>query len=377
MVKPPATSDELAIELIEPGLMGAAAALRRVCVVVAIALSGVTSAAAQFQASISDEDDEETLRELEEMGIEPEDRDRSGRGANGDNGFSTLPNIPFITVPFPDWLMAQIPFGDLRILPRLEISDWFFPKFSLFEPSSFWRLPKWPNIGEALGDVLIYGYGSKLTYFAGGDIWRGGFTGYGGVFYSANGANADGFIAKVLLAEGAYIYRIGRRPIRGFYGLASVMPGWRFSAGTLDVKAYAGVDFQSHRLVPDDRRNKLRGGHVGGRAGFDAWWQPLPWGMVTSSVSASTIGDSYHARIATGVRIPGWFWIGPEAEIGHNDAYRQHRFGAHITGFQYSWINMTLSAGVLSDSDRRHGVYGRASFAGRLTPNHYQRFTPF
>lgn len=357
--------------------MGTGAVLRRLCTIVAIALLSATPSFAQFQASISDEDDEETLRELEEMGIEREDRDRSGHGAKGDNGFSTRPQIPFITVPFPDWLLAQIPFGDTQILPRLEFSSWFFPKFSLFEPSSFWRLPEWPDFGAAIIDTLTYGYGSKITYFAGGDVWRAGFTAYGGVLYSANGANVDGFLTKVLLAEGAYVYRSGRRPIRGVYGLASVMPGWRLSAGALDIKTYAGIDFQSHRLLPDDRRNKLRGGHVGARAGIDAWWQPLPWAMVSSSVSASSIGDSYRARIAPGVRLPGWFWIGPEAEISHDDAYRQHRFGAHITGFQYSWVNLTLSAGVLRDSDNRHGIYSRASLSGRLSPDYHQRFAPF
>lgn len=360
--------------------MRVAVALRRICVaawvVLAVTFIGAAHAVAQFDASISDEDDEDTLRELEDLGFEF-DRERSGRSATGDNGFSRPLNIPFVTVPFPDWLLAQIPFGDLRILPRLEASSWFFPKLTLFESSMFWRLPDWPNFGQALADTLIYGYGSKLTYFAGGDVWRAGFTAYGGFIYSARGANVDGFITKVLLAEGAYVYRIGRRPVRGVYGLASVMPGWRFSTSTLDIKTYAGIDFQSHHFLPDDRRNKLRGGQAGGRAGADIWWQPESWAMVTSSVSASTIGDSYHARIATGVRIPGWFWIGPEAEIGHNDAYRQHRFGAHITGAQYSWVNFSLGVGMLSDSDNRHGVYGRASFAARLSPNYFQRFSPF
>ncbi|MFZ5731326.1 MAG: cellulose biosynthesis protein BcsS [Pseudomonadota bacterium] len=344
-----------------------------ICVALAIALGSVTHAAAQFQPSIGDEDDE-ILRELEELGFEPEDGDR--RAGTGDNGFSTLPRIPFVTVPFPDWLLAQIPFGDTRIRPRLDFSSWFIPKLTLFEPSSFWQLPKWPDFGAAIADTLVYGYGSKLTYFAGGDVWRAGFTAYGGVFYSASGGNAGGFIAKALFAEGAYVYRLGRRPIRGVYVLASIMPGWRISTPALDIKTYAGIDLQSHRLLPDDRRNRMRGGHAGGRAGIDVWWQPQPWAMVTSSVSASTIGGSYHARIATGVRIPGWFWIGPEAEFGHNDAYRQHRFGAHITGFQYSWLNLTLSAGVLSDSDNRSGIYVRGGIAAQLLPD-YQRFSPF
>lgn len=360
--------------------MGAGLGLRRICgvacVALAIVLGNAMHASAQFQPSISDEDDEETIRELEELDILVDERDRGSRSATGDNGFTTFPNIPFVTVPFPDWLLAQIPFADTQILPRLDFSSWFIPKLSLFEKSSFWRLPKWPDFGAAIVDTLVYGYGSKLTYFAGGDVWRAGFTAYGGVFYSANGANTDGFIVKVLFAEGAYVYRLGRRPIRGVYALASIMPGWRYRTPELDIKTYAGIDLQTHRLLPDDRRNKLRGGQVGGRAGLDVWWQPQPWAMVTSSVSASTIGDSYHARIATGVRIPGWFWIGPEAEIAHQDAYRQHRFGAHITGAQFSWLNLTISAGVLSDSDNRSGIYFRGGIAAQLLPD-YQRFSPF
>lgn len=355
--------------------MRTGAMLRRFCVAAAIAFLGAAPAFAQFQASISDEDDEDTQRELEELGIiEREERDRSGRSASGDNGF-TPRNVPFVTVSFPDWLFAQLPFSDVRIIPRIELSDWFFPRLTFWE-SSLLQLPSWPDFGAMLVDTLVYGYGSKFTYFAGGDVWRAGFTAYGGVYYSANGTNVDGFITKVVLADGAYAYRSGRRLIRGVYGMASVLPGWRFSTGTLDIKTYAGIDLQSHRLLPDDHRNKLRGGHVGVRTGADIWWQPMPWAMVSGSGSTSTIGDSYRARLATGVRVPGWFWIGPEAEIGHDDAYRQHRFGAHITGLQFARLDWSLSGGVLSDSDNRHGVYGRIGFAARLYPD-YQRFSPF
>lgn len=319
--------------------------LRLFCALVALAL-GATGAAAQFRASQSDESDE-TFDQLDEP---REDWDREPGDNGGSNGYGNSETW-LVTLPTLESLLAEI---DLPSLP----------------------LPTWPRLGDALIDTLRYGYGSKFVYFGGFDIWRAGGTAYAGFLFSANGANVDGLIFKGLVAEGVYAYRSGRRLIRGVYALASFMPGWRFSTGSLDIKAYAGLDLQSHRLYPDDRRNQLRGAHAGLRSGIDLWWQPQPWAMVASSFSASTIGESYRARLASGVRVGGWFWLGPEVEIARDDTYRQFRVGAHLTGYRFTGLDWSLSSGYLTDSDKRRGPYARLGFAAQLYPEQ-NRFMPF
>ncbi len=318
-------------------------ALRWLCVVTAIMLVGMTGAVAQFQASDSDEFDDE---QIDQLNADGEEREAGGDSSSDTKGESWLSHIPFLKSPL------------------LELPD--LP------------LPKLPKLGDTLVDTLRYGYGSKIVYFGGVDLWRAGITSYGGLFYSANGANVDGFIFKGLIAEGVYAYRSGRRIVRGFYSLASVMPGWRLSSGSFDIKAYAGLDLQYHRTLPNDPGNRLRGSHAGLRTGIDAWWEPFPRVVMTAaSLSASSIGHSYRVRLASGARIADWFWLGPEAEIGHDDVYRQYRIGAHLTGFRFARLDWSLAGGYLTDNSGRSGAYGRLGIAARLHPGEIGRFAPF
>ena len=124
-----------------------------------------------------------------------------------------------------------------------------------------------PSAGELAGGI----HPEKFLYFGGFDLWRNGGTFYGGAQWAPNGLNADGFTLKVLLAEGSYLYRTGTANVRGTYLLGSVMPGWRIKRGDFEVKVFAGLDLQHHRLSPDDFSNSLRGNHAGLRVSADLW----------------------------------------------------------------------------------------------------------
>lgn len=205
----------------------------------------------------------------------------------------------------------------------------------------------------------------KFLYFSGFDLWRNGGSFYGGAQWSPGGLNRDGFTLKVLLAEGTYRYKSGANDIRGTGLLAAVLPGWRIKRGDLEVKIFAGLDLQNHRLAPDDPNNSLRGNHAGLRVSADVWWQPMNTIMLASSLSGSTIGNSFGIRGAAGWRMMDRFWAGPELETSGDDVYRQYRFGAHITSLKTGVFEWALGAGYVEDNSGRAGAYGRVSLLTR------------
>lgn len=205
----------------------------------------------------------------------------------------------------------------------------------------------------------------QFLYFAGADLWRHGGSAYGGLYWAPDGLNSNGFTFKLLLAEGAYRYRSGARDIRGVNLLAAALPGWRFTLGSAEIRAFAGLDLQYHRLRPDDAKNRLRGANAGLRVGAEVWWEPLRLLMLSSSLSASTIGSSFGVRGAAGWRVSDLFWTGPEIEASGDDIYRQYRAGIHVTALKFAEFEWSASGGYVADNSRRSGAYGRFSFVRR------------
>jgi len=147
-----------------------------------------------------------------------------------------------------------------------------------------------------------------FLYYTGADLWRQGGTMYGGMLWSPGGLNNDGFTLKLLLAGGDYLYRSNNLDYRGAYALASLLPGYRFKRGDLEVKAFVGLDAQHHWVMPADPGNKLVGDHLGARFNVDIWWEPLPAQMMlAATLTASTIGTNYGVRGAAGWRIMNSF----------------------------------------------------------------------
>ncbi len=206
----------------------------------------------------------------------------------------------------------------------------------------------------------------KYLYFSGFDLWRSGGTAYGGMLWSPGGLNNDGFTLKLLMAGGSYLYQSGINDIRGTYLLGSMMPGWRFKRGDLEVKVFAGLDLQHHETSPDDPGNRLRGDHAGARFNAEIWWEPIPAAMMVSgSFSGSTVGDNFGVRAATGWRVLNQFWAGPEVEASGDEVYRQYRVGAHVTSLKLGDFEWMVGAGYVEDNSHRSGLYGRLSLLTR------------
>lgn len=229
-----------------------------------------------------------------------------------------------------------------------------------------------PTVADPLTDPLpsssqLSGgaYPETFLYFSGFDLWRSGGSFYGGVQWAPGGLNEDGFTLKLLLAEGTYRYLAGSTSIRGTGLLASILPGWRIKRGDVEIKLFAGLDLQHHRLSPDDPGNSLRGNHAGVRVAADMWWEPTPTLMLASSISGSTIGNSFGIRATAGWRVMDRFWAGPEVETSGDDVYRQYRIGAHLTSLRVAAFEWSLGAGYVEDNSQRSGLYGRISLLTR------------
>ena len=115
------------------------------------------------------------------------------------------------------------------------------------------------------------------------DVWRHGVFGHGGLVWSPQGVDREGFALKMLFGGGYYSYRSGALNNTGVIGrqLAfAAMPGWRFVRNGWIVSVFTGVDVQAHRVTPDDPGAGLKGGYTGFRAAAELWYSPTPQTMI-------------------------------------------------------------------------------------------------
>ena len=204
--------------------------------------------------------------------------------------------------------------------------------------------------------------GARFLLFSGADIWSNGDFAYGGLLWSPGGLDREGFTLKAIMSGGMYRYNsgaLGDVEVTGRELIAQVLPGWRFKGDRLELKVFAGLDLENHRLVPDDPASRLRGGDVGARAAIDLWYQPTPDTMLAADGSVSTIATNYSARIAYGWRLFDLFYLGPEAQAFACEGYEQVRFGVHLTSFKTDEVEWSGAIGWSSDSDHRASAYVR------------------
>jgi hypothetical protein len=217
----------------------------------------------------------------------------------------------------------------------------------------------WSFLSVAFADSATLGDNPHWLFFGGGDLWHKGGFAHGGILWSPNGLNSEGFTLKLLLAGGTYYYDAGATNITGRQRLVSLLPGWRIKQGRFEILFVAGPELQQHDLGPDDPGNALNGTHLAVRFGGDLWFEPLDSLMVAGAVSVSSLTWQYWTRAQLGVRIPILGWIGPEFHALGDASYVQRRYGIHITGLRTLMVEWSLGAGYLSDTADRAGAYGR------------------
>lgn len=210
---------------------------------------------------------------------------------------------------------------------------------------------------------------ARFLLFSSTDLWHQGGFAHGGLLWAPSGLDREGLVFKLMLGGGIYHYTsgaLGNADVRGDQFAGSLLPGYRFIHDCLIFTFFLGYDFQQHRLTPDDPSAGLRGGYIGVRTGFELWYQPTAATMIAADASVSTVGTSYNARLAAGLRAFDRFYVGPEIEgFAADSNYRQLRAGLHVTGFRTGDFEWSAGVGWATDSDDHSGVYGKLGVFAR------------
>ncbi|MBS0530954.1 MAG: cellulose biosynthesis protein BcsS [Proteobacteria bacterium] len=206
----------------------------------------------------------------------------------------------------------------------------------------------------------------QFLFYSGVDLWRNGQAGYGGMLWAPQGdLNKDGSVVRLFLSDGIERYETPGQRFDTNIFRASILPGWRFKRGNLEVKVFAGPAVENHVLTPDVVTDKLRGAHFGAQVATELWWEPTPAMMVAASASVTSIGAAYSARVATGWRLFDRLWAGPEILASSDEFSTQYRVGAHFTGVKTGNFEWSVGTGFVEDSFHRSGIYGRIGVLAR------------
>ncbi len=212
------------------------------------------------------------------------------------------------------------------------------------------------------------GDANRLLLFSGADLWRNGNFAHAGFYWSPQGVDGDGLTFKALLSEGTYRYRSGalndQRVLGRMLG-AQILPGWRFSRGPVDVKAFVGIDIRDVHLFPDDPGARLKGTQVGMHTGVEVWYQPTPETMAALNANVSTVGRQFFVQAMAGWRLFDAFYLGPELTAFSSYDYRQWRVGMHVTALHWLELEWSGALGLARDSDQVSGLYGRVGILKR------------
>lgn len=204
---------------------------------------------------------------------------------------------------------------------------------------------------------------ARWLLFSNSDIWHEGGFSHGGVVWAPSGLDQQGLVLKLLFGGGIYHYTsgaLGNADVRGDLLAAAILPGYRFVHDKLIVTFFLGYDFQNHHLTPDDPSASLRGSYIGVRSGFELWYEPSATTMIAADASVSSIGPSYNARLAAGLRVFDAFYVGPEVQgFAAGDNYQQVRAGLHLTGIRTGAFEWSTGAGWAIDNDHRSGAYAK------------------
>ncbi|MDO8876141.1 MAG: cellulose biosynthesis protein BcsS [Pseudolabrys sp.] len=216
---------------------------------------------------------------------------------------------------------------------------------------------------------------ARLLLFSGRDIWRNGAFLHSGVLFAPGGFEQDGLMFKLLLGGGVYRYvsgALGGEKVIGAEWTVQAMPGFRIKRGNAELKFFFGLDWQRHKLWPNDPDNRLTGQNFGLRMTGELWYEPTRDSLIAGDVSVSSIATSHSSRLAFGWRVAqelftDGVYVGPEAQYFGSDGYRHRRLGLHITSMKTEDTEWSAAGGLAHDSDGRASLYVRLGLSSKLT----------
>ncbi len=208
------------------------------------------------------------------------------------------------------------------------------------------------------GDLLVY---------AGVDGWQFGGSAYVGsdLSFPIRGTTIVP-VVRLFAANGIDDFRTRFVSFQTDTARASILPGIQFREGSLDIKLFAGGDFERRMPLSGASANAVQ--FFGTRVAADIWWEPAPDWMLSGSAQTTTIEEGRSARFAAGWRLAA-AWISPEVQAVHDVFNTQYRAGAHLTGIRLGMTEWSLAGGYARDSFGRSGAYARIGVSFRPWSN--------
>lgn len=218
---------------------------------------------------------------------------------------------------------------------------------------------------SASDDLIGGATPERFLFYSGFDLWNFGYAGFAGAQWAPNSLDADGFVVSAFVSDGIERFDTPTTRYRTAILRASILAGWRFKRGNLEVKVFAGPDFEHDVFSPVQPHRLPYRNSIGARTVVDLWWEPTSLAMLSASASVTTIANGYSVRVASGWRVFDAGWIGPEIAISSDRFSEQYRIGAHFTGLRTGAFEWSLAAGYVQDSFHRSGTYARVSVLAR------------
>lgn len=180
---------------------------------------------------------------------------------------------------------------------------------------------------------------------------------YGGAITAVNGDFAkDGILLRGVGVYSWYNYDATVGGVDGDLRFGDAMVGYQILRPGLRLAAFAGVEYQDHRLSPFDPTNPVVGTDVGFKIFGDVTLGGGEPVFLNVLGGYSTAFDSYWGRARLGFDL-GRVTIGPEAILGGNESYDAQRVGAFLSVLiPETPLEITFSGGAHLNED--DGIFG-------------------
>lgn len=186
---------------------------------------------------------------------------------------------------------------------------------------------------DGLKDTPNANSGAKSVVVYSGSDWAPDATySYQGVVVALNrDLGRDGVMLRLYGSHVDYEYGTGASITAGDGWQGEAMIGYKVGMGPLWAAAYIGIDYQKHKLTPDDLANVVRGTEVGFKVAADMA-NVRNEGPIYVSLSGnySTAFDSYWVRGRVGGNLHQ-LTIGPEVAAFGNSGFDATRVGGFVT----------------------------------------------
>ncbi len=200
----------------------------------------------------------------------------------------------------------------------------------------------------------------RLFFFAGVDIARDTAFGWSGIVVAPFARlDEDGTRIRIFGGYGRYRYDTGAAPSgvnTGQVASGELLVGRRIAFDAVTLVAYAGAHVENHALQSPDPSNPVAGTSAGLKVLLEIHWRALQNFVATASLSASTVYSSYTARASLVHEFQPRLQLGVEAAAFGDARYSELRAGV-LLRTALAPAELTLAAGMLSNSDKGSGAY--------------------